>query len=533
MVAALLVGMLCLLPSLVPNSSRAQFGQLIAFKSPGNTTYYLDADTGNDEARGTRPTSAWKTLSRVNSTQFAPGDTIYIKAGTVYQGQLFPKGSGIPGRPVTIDSYGGGDRPAIHAEGDYDAALLLENTSAWHVRNLELTNKGEKPEAFRFGISVLAEDLGAVGDFELVNLFVHDVNGEDEPGLGEGAAIIFRNRGMNNPTRFEGVLVEGCTIQDAARNGICIISGHTDRNRWLANVDVNIRENSIKDVAGDGIRLTGCQNAIIEYNKIESAGKAESGEAAGVSLEACDNSLVQFNEVSLTAGQKSAAMRCGANSRENALQFNFSHDNSGAMAVVAGSPAEAGANQGHVGNNQTAVRYNISQNDQTAFSISGPVREAMLYNNTVYCGPDKQSIMLQVSRAGAGQPSALLANNAFFTMGSAVLEMGQNPVKKGDQAAIRFQHNAYFGDCQRPADELNPVTEDPLFIDPGMGQSMELGLNGYQTQSNSPLRRAGIRLSSHGRFDFWANPVSAGLPVDIGAYQSPSDNTDRADNPRD
>ena len=113
------------------------------------------------------------------------------------------------------------------------------------------------------------------------------------------------------------------------------------------------------------------------------------------------------------------------------------------------------------------------------------------------------------------------------------MELGPIPPNQDRSPAVDFQHNAYFGDLQRPESEANPVTKDPLLIDPGMGQSMELGLNGYQTQANSPLRGSGTRLPSHSRFDFWANPVSAGQPVDIGAYQAPSDNSGRADNPAD
>ena len=430
MMRLMLLSCFCLLPC-INATALAQFGELISFQSPGNTTYYLDAETGNDEARGTRAETAWKTLSRVNSTRFAPGDTLYIKAGSVYHGQLFPKGSGIPGRPVTIDSYGEGARPAIHADGEYDAALLLENTNAWYIKNLELTNNADKSDPFRYGLSVLAEDTGAVGDFRLINLYIHDIKGEDGPGLGEGAAIIFRNRGANAPSRFDGLLVEGCTIEDSARHGICIISDHTNRNRWLGSVNVIIRENNIKHVAGDGIRLTGCENAIVEYNVIEHAGEAGSGEAGGVSLEACDNSLVQFNQVSSTSGVKSAAFRCGANSLENTFQFNFTRDNAGAMAAITANPTKAHAFGVDAGNEHTSVRYNISQNDHTSFSIVGPVREAMLYNNTVYCGPDLLSTAVRISRGVPEPPRVLFANNIFFTEGSRHNGAGADPAESG------------------------------------------------------------------------------------------------------
>ena len=38
--------------------------------------------------------------------------------------------------------------------------------SAWHVKNLELTNTGDKPEVFRYGLSIVVEDTGVAGDFD-------------------------------------------------------------------------------------------------------------------------------------------------------------------------------------------------------------------------------------------------------------------------------------------------------------------------------------------------------------------------------
>lgn len=511
---------------LIHSPARAQFGELIAFESPGNTTYYLDANNGDDENRGTRPEFAWETLARVNTSRFAPGDSILIKAGTTYEGKLWPKGTGIPGRPITIDSYGDGPPPAIHAEGKASATLLLENTSAWHIKNLELTNTGEQPEAFRYGLSILIEDTGDAGDFQLSNLHVHGVNGTDEPGIGGGAAIIFSNRGAAVPTRFDGVLIEDCTVGDSGRNGIVIDGGSTDRTRRHGNVNVVIRENTVKDVGGDGIKLSGCGYAVVEYNTITGTGRAESGAAGGIALQGCDNAVVQFNEVGWTMGRDSAALRCGENSRENTFQFNFSHDNAGPMVRIVGEtpgvpgplgvpgPGPSGTD---AGNTQTAVRYNVSQDDGGAFHLAGPVREARLYNNTIYTGPQSQTVAVRLVGRRGTPKATTLANNVFHTRGAASLELGPDP-------DARFLHNAYFGNCQRPDGEDNPITADPRLTEPGRGLSRTEGVDGYQTLADSPLRGAGVRLTGHGRHDFWANPIPAGAAIDVGAYQAPSDN---------
>ena len=39
--------------------------------SPGDTVYYVDGETGDDDNSGTSPQEAWKSLQRVNRMCFA------------------------------------------------------------------------------------------------------------------------------------------------------------------------------------------------------------------------------------------------------------------------------------------------------------------------------------------------------------------------------------------------------------------------------------------------------------------------------
>jgi hypothetical protein len=45
-------------------------------------TFYVDSVNGSDSNDGTTSSRAWKTLDKVNSTTFNPGDTIYLAAGS-------------------------------------------------------------------------------------------------------------------------------------------------------------------------------------------------------------------------------------------------------------------------------------------------------------------------------------------------------------------------------------------------------------------------------------------------------------------
>ena len=104
--------------------------------------FYVDNISGNDDNVGTIRAKAWASLDKVNSVTFKPGDRILFKAGTVYTGQLKPKGSGKEGEPIIIDMYGVGNKPRIDGKGAHLDTVLLKNVEYWEVNNLEVTNLG-------------------------------------------------------------------------------------------------------------------------------------------------------------------------------------------------------------------------------------------------------------------------------------------------------------------------------------------------------------------------------------------------------
>jgi parallel beta-helix repeat protein len=77
-------------------------------------TYYLDATGGNDFNDGMSPVSAWRTISKVNSASFNPGDSILFKRGEVWREQLKVPSSGSEGNPITFGAYGEGEKPIIN-----------------------------------------------------------------------------------------------------------------------------------------------------------------------------------------------------------------------------------------------------------------------------------------------------------------------------------------------------------------------------------------------------------------------------------
>ena len=86
---------------------------ILPYSPARSATYYVDAKDGNDTNSGTSPSSAWKSLEKINTFQFEPGDSILLKRGATWREQLNFSSSGAEGRPIVLDAYGNGEMPLI------------------------------------------------------------------------------------------------------------------------------------------------------------------------------------------------------------------------------------------------------------------------------------------------------------------------------------------------------------------------------------------------------------------------------------
>ncbi len=80
--------------------------------------YFIDSVSGNDNNSGTSDTSPWKTISKVSSRTFQPGDNIYFKRGSAFSGCVTINGNGNASNPITISAYGSGNAPRF-TNNDY------------------------------------------------------------------------------------------------------------------------------------------------------------------------------------------------------------------------------------------------------------------------------------------------------------------------------------------------------------------------------------------------------------------------------
>lgn len=489
--------------------------------------YYIDARYGSDANRGTSPQQAWKTIGKINSHVFQPGDQLLFKAGSIYEGQLKPQGSGTRQQPVRVGKYGEGYKPRIQGNGCMPGAVFLYNVQGWEITELDVSNYGVERAAKRTGVAVTLTDFGTATHIVLKNLDIHDVNGSLIKEQGGGAGIIFSNNGKTVVSTFDGLLVEQCSIKRCERNGI-LINGYSNRADWHPSKHVVIRNNLLEGVPGDGIVPIGCDSALIEHNIMRDCPRLlPDGEAAaGIWPWSCDNTIIQYNEVSdHKAPWDAQGFDSDWNCRNTHIQYNYSHDNEGGFLLV--------CNDGNatlprsVGNTGTIVRYNLSVNDgirttglHAGFSpvihIAGLVSNTKIYNNVLYVpvrNMQKQdSTLIAFDNWNGYADSTLIANNIFYALSPVNYEAAK-------AQRIYYEHNLYYGNHSNKPADAGAIFADPLFSNtsrpglPGLQQAA-----GFKLRVGSPAVKKGKKVSDQPIHDFFGNKVPDRSPA-IGIHQ--------------
>lgn len=97
-------------------------------------TFYVDAANGDDSNDGQSPSTAWKSISKVNSSSLNPGDKILLNRGNKWTGTTLIAQSGI-----TYADYGNGAKPILDGNHIVDG-VVVNNKTQVNFTNLEIQN---------------------------------------------------------------------------------------------------------------------------------------------------------------------------------------------------------------------------------------------------------------------------------------------------------------------------------------------------------------------------------------------------------
>lgn len=494
--------------------------------------FFIDSQGGNDSGDGTQQ-SPWKSLDKLASytqtSPLVPGDQVFLKRGSVFDGQqLRFGGMGSETAPVTVSAYGEGDLPRLNGGGEVENVVSLFNQEYITLSQLEITNtdpafksdftqngSNNSKKALR-AINVSAKDFGVVSGITIRDCYIHDVNGNIN--LKWNGGIFFDVQVtvdpatptlVGVPTKYDNVLIENCTFINVDRSGIKLVSSGWC-NQWLGNdktkpinwypsTNVVVRNNYMEKIGGDGITTRDTDGALVEYNLVKDCRYQNTGYNVGIWPFQAANTVIQYNEAynthSTTDGQ---GLDCDHASAYSLMQYNYSHNNEGGfMLIMGGYPHTA-----------PTVRYNISQNDRdkTFEFAQGLPMGTMIYNNTFYSGtPVSRGIFFLSNTAiGRGINDFYAFNNLFiYPQGQTIYGNMVTELK----AHAKLYNNGYVG-LTAPAEEEKAITASDaaeVLVNAGSGPETNAtkvpvngksdALAGYQLKAGSPMIDQGITLA--------------------------------------
>lgn len=503
------------------------------------TTYYVDAGNGDDSADGTSEKTAWKTIDKVNSTTFYAGDSILFKAGCEWENKtLSPQGSGEEGNPIIIGSYGEGDMPKLSGNGKVEDVVLLMNQEYWDISNLDISNTVEGLGDLDFidmtdengsllgdyrGLRIAGKDAGQLDGYDIHDLYVHDVTGEDlwisgsgevGPGIKKGngwdkskrtGGIVFEicQPGTDEPTTFNDITVENNVILNNSFGGIVVKQWNGDKtgtnelwasrdagkssgapsyecDNWKPHTNVTIQDNYLSqknsDYACNTIYLTSTKGAVVQRNISREAG------TCGIEMYYTDDTTVQYNEVYDTrvkaGGADSNAIDPDKQSTNALIQYNYIHDTGDGILLCGFTYGSA------------VVRYNVIQDAEKRYlNPHGDKGVNYVYNNIFYNSREVSHVPFIESSGGSsylGKSGNMhyFYNNVFYNAAESTKTVGI-----GEGTATAYDSNCYYGTAvEAPAQDANAVTQDPGFAGDLSEAKEDISkLTAIQLKAESPL----------------------------------------------
>jgi hypothetical protein len=534
------------------------FAALVTGCNSTGHEYYVSS-SGDDSARGTSPGTSWKSIDKINKTDFQPGDKILFEGGKTFAGALkFDiDDSGTPENPVTVTSYGEG-RATISS--GTETGLLAINTSGFVIKNINISGASLDIDDNSSGIHFYT-DLDSVKP-EFIRIDSVEISGYRWNGIDIQGD---REKGSSG---FRDVRITNAIVHDNGDKGIAV-GGPMPPDDW-ANKDIYIGYCTVYNIrgilgmhghTGNGIIVSSLDGGIIEYcvayNNGENSDYPESGGPIGIWAWDSHNVVIQFCEAyeNKTGNEADGGgFDLDGGCVNCIMQYNYSHDNHGAGYGI----YQYGGAREFKGN---IIRYNISENDGRnnkygginlwATNSSGGMQDTKIYNNTIYVSEVTHGAAIEDFPDEAGKCfiyGTEIYNNIFIgTAGKELVKI------LNTQSGWTFKNNCYYnygdkikivwGDktyttleewCRATAQEMLNETvvgfaTDPQLIDAGhgglIGDALQLGtLNAYKLKPTSPLIDRGLDIKADfgidpGPRDFYGISIPQNGKFDIGAAE--------------
>ncbi len=505
-------------------------------KQGGNK--YFVSESGNDDSKGTFR-SPWKTIEKVNLLNLRPGDAVYFKGGSTFNGtlRLDSSDSGSLKENVLIGSFGEGKAIINGGTGE---GLVADRCNHLVIKDLIFNGDGRESGNLTDGVFIASSSNLVVDNCEM--------SGFQHSGLHVRKAIdvkITHVYAHNNG--FAGIHITGATMNDPVN--------YDNKNLYIGYC---IAENNpgdptvLKGHSGNGILASSVNGGIIEFCEAFNNGwdmPWTGNGPVGIWIWDCTDFIIQYciahdNKTNPVAADGGGFDFDGGVSN-SVLQYCISFNNQGPGIGL----FEFGAAKPWENN---VVRYNISQNDGIINGGSlaiwkdekaGKMKNCEIYNNTFYNDTvNGRALWVYNNWEGFN-----FRNNIFIYKGP-FLDPGQKLVNE------LFQGNCYRNLSGNPSiagykslrdwamatgnemlsDSLIGFFTDPWLIAPGSlfltdpDMMTPENLSPYALKPGSPLIDRGLDLKKlfmidPGIHDLVGNSLPYGKGFEVGALEYSSE----------
>ena len=530
------------------------------------STYFVSNSLGNDTNSGLSSQTPIKSISRLNTFNFFPGDSILFKSGDTFLGMFWLKGSGDSSHPIVVDTYGGLDKASINGDG-YQSCILLFNNEFISINNLDIFNENSHLDSLgnikllagfsgasntwgsgknvRFGIKIVATSKSLTG-FSFNNLKIHDIYPSPvlSQNIHKGYGIKIESQSDTLSflyNRISDLKIYNCDISKTGHYGIWVKSLGLNGIDSVKNSNINILECNFEDTGGSGFVPNKSKNILVQNSSFNHSGSSIDPRmwkrGSGLWTFDCKDVIVQHNYFMNAHGpQDSYGAHIDYGNENVVFQYNYSYNNEGGFAEILGDNINCG------------YRYNISVNDGyrldpnnsswdkkgkifwiSNFCGSGPRCPnvgSFIYNNTIFVNDSLNPEIYFWPNIG----DVHLYNNLIYvgSYGNQIPTLIQNTSN-----ILNISHNIFYDSSRLDLD--SDLMNNAIFENPQLVNSFNQGVNNplfYKIQNSSIAIGNGKLISgsndstnylnNNGGKDYFGNLVSNSLLPNIGAYNGES-----------
>ena len=381
----------------------------------GDTTnYYVDDAVGNDFYSGNSTAFPFKTLSRLNALTLDPGDSIFLKGGQTFHGNLnYSLTYEDTGHALTFTNYGTGKPTILLGPADaFGIDIYFTKHIKLNIRNIKVqgvynsTTESGGYSGGQTGISVRNWavtphiDSNRISQITIANCEVLNI----KTG---GIVVTPGDYGKTFTCKIDSNLVYDCGM-----TGISMNFNWHSRSR--------IFNNTIRDIRGvnaqtysTAINISLCKDIAIERNLIYNIGQRTSWSGLGINMGASKNIRARYNEIYniMTNSHTDAEAIDLENGSDSCLvEYNYIHSTPGMGILISSNSSKLSINsnykmyatlRGSIDSGSAdynIVRYNLMKNlsltDTAGFmgikmasggdtSATAYGKNNQMYNNTI------------------------------------------------------------------------------------------------------------------------------------------------------